>query len=168
MVKDPAAAIRTKNIIIQRVNSCFNFLEKGRWPKSGQPHQRPVYIDSDETGVCDMSWPRDTQCSVCGSGDHHCTRGRSPDSLYAALLVIRSSVKLSIAKTRDIGWWGRVMPEIINSRVFTFRRSVAQLSQTEFIHKSEKLCSLRENHSCSPRRLASSLNNSRFEERNNL
>ena len=80
----------------------------------------PCILTQTRRCVCDMSWPRDSQCSVCGGGDHHCTRGRSPDSLYAALLVIRSSVKLSIAKTRDIGWWGRVMPEIINSRVFTF------------------------------------------------
>ena len=75
----------------------------------GQPHpirgQYWVILTNHVTGSVwrvMMSWPK---CSECG-GDRHCTRGRSPDSLYAALLVIRSSVKLSIAKTQDIGWLG--------------------------------------------------------------
>ena len=116
------------------------------WSASANPRSVLSYVHQSRDSVTVwhvmMSWPK---CSVWG-GDHHCTRGRSPDSLYAALLVIRSSVKLSIAKTQDIGW-GWVMPEIINSRLFTSTPVLRnQRSQTEFKQKSEKLCSFRENH----------------------
>ena len=157
-------ADRTKNIN-GCSDSCFNFLEKGRWPNS-EPMGLLVCCQwsslTNQTSVLLYIHQSDDRvCVTCqdlsGSGWVWPALHKRPlpDSLYAALLVIRSSVKLSIAKTRDFGWgWNYKFPAFYLPRV-------AQ-PQTEFIQKSEKLCSLRKNPSLS--RIMLRLKPSRLEE----
>ena len=120
MVKHPAD--RTKNIIILD-SSCFNFLKRGddqkvnpcdtcmyimwslHWSASSNPRSVLSYFNQSRDRVCVTCHDVMTQVfRVWWWPSLH--KSRSPDSLYAALLVIRSSVKLSIAKTQDIGWLG--------------------------------------------------------------
>lgn len=141
------------------------FSKRGRWPNSepmgllvccqwsSLTNQTSVllYIHQSDDRVCVTC--QDLSGSVWVWPALH--KRPLPDSLYAALLVIRSSVKLSIAKTRDIGWgWNYKFPAFYLPRV-------AQ-PQTEFIQKSEKLCSLRKNPSLS--RIMLRLKPSRLEE----
>ena len=127
------------------------------WPASANLRSSltNVHQSDDRTGVTCHDLTRAATPSVPRWPSLH--KSRSPDSLYAALLVIRTSVKLSIAKTRPIGR-GR-LGDAWNYKFPGFYLSV--------------LCNLRQNSNTKLKnfarfgkivlRLASSLNNSRFE-----